>query len=74
MTIPTARLTSDASHIDHESQKTDHASKGPSVDELVNEEEYPEGGRDGVLTAIGTFLVFFVEFGTVNSIGVTTTR
>lgn len=34
-----------------------------------SEEEYPEGGRDAILTVIGAFLVNFIEIGMTSVTG-----
>lgn len=44
-------------------------SKGPS-DESFLPEEYPEGGRDAIMTVIGALLANIVQFGVVNLVGV----
>jgi len=59
-----------SSKTDRESQSI--VSKERTIDASAEdlESEYPEGGRDAVVTAAGALLVWFVEFGLTSCVGV----
>lgn len=50
-----------------EKQSDSDGSSFPS--DVSSEEEYPEGGRDAVLTVVGAFLVNFIEIGMTSVTG-----
>ncbi|KAH8096883.1 major facilitator superfamily domain-containing protein [Cristinia sonorae] len=55
--------------VDHASISKEH-SGSESADSATEEQYYPEGGRDALLTVTGSFLANLVQFGVVNLIGV----
>jgi len=56
--------------MEKESQSSINKERSSEVEQYAEEDEYPEGGRDAILTVIGAFLVDFAQTGVSACVGI----
>jgi len=70
ITIPQGNVGPNSPDTEKESQSSISKERTSEAEQFVEEIEYPEGGRDAIMTVIGAFLVDFAQSGVTACVGV----